>query len=122
MSGPSNIRNLSNRRSRSLFFGNMPETAFRIIWKLSLSEMAFKQYKKATHFIGLLAHHVPIFNLLQPSWVHRVLPVQNLVGLPACDFDLTSIRHDHIVTAVDYPAVTFPDSQAKKKINIPLGS
>jgi hypothetical protein len=26
---------------------------------------------------------------------------------------LSGIRHDHIVTAVDYSAVTFPDSQAK---------
>jgi hypothetical protein len=84
--------------------------------------MSFERYKKATHFIGLLAHHVPIFNLLQASRVKRVLPVQNLIGLPPCDFDLTGIRHDHIVAAVDYPAVTFLDSQEKNEINIPLGS
>ena len=84
--------------------------------------MAFKRYKRATHFIGLFAHHVPIFYLLQASRVKRVLPVQNLIGLPPCDFDLTSIRHDHIVATVDYPAVRFPDSQEKSKINIRLGS
>lgn len=115
MSGPSNIRSLSSRRSRSLFFGNMPETAFLIIWKPLLSREAFKRYKRATHFVGLLAHHVPIFNLFQASRVKRVLPVQNLIGLPSCDFDLTGIRHDHIVPAVDYRAVTFPDSRERKE-------
>jgi hypothetical protein len=84
--------------------------------------MAFKRYKSATHFIGLLAHHVPVFNLLQASRVTRVLPVQNLIGLPPCDFDLSGIRHNHIVAAVDCPTVTFPDSKEKNKINIPLGS
>lgn len=84
--------------------------------------MTFKRYKRATHFIGLFAHHVLIFNLFQASRVKRVLPVHDLIGLPPCDFDLTGIRHDHIVAAVDYPAVTFPDSQAKNRINIPLGS
>jgi hypothetical protein len=77
--------------------------------------MAFKRkYKSATHFIRLLAHHVPIFDLIHASRVKRVLPVQNLVGLPACDFDLTDIRYDHIVAAVDYPAVTSPDPLEKR--------
>ncbi len=44
-----------------------------------------------------------------------MLPVQNLFRFPPRDFDLTGIRHDHIVPAVHYPTVTFPDSQAKKK-------
>lgn len=57
---------------------------------------------RATHFIGLLAHHVPVFNLLQASGIKCMLPVHNLIRFPPCDFDLIGIRHDHIVTAVNY--------------------
>ena len=89
-----------------------PSVVIRRNFLVPWQEMAFKRYKRATHFIRLLAHHVPVFNILQASRVKRVLPVQNLIGLPPCDFDLTGIRYDHIVAAIDYPAVTFPDSQA----------
>ena len=51
--------------------------------------------------IGLFAHHVLVFNLLQASRIKCMLSVHNLIRLPPCDFDLIGIRHDHIVTAVN---------------------
>jgi len=45
-----------------------------------------------------------------------VLPVENLIRLPPCDLDLSSIRHDHVVAAVNYLLQSrFPDSREKEE-------
>ena len=84
--------------------------------------MVFKQHTRETHFVGLFAHHVPIFNLLQASGIKCVLPVNNLVRLPSCDLDLTGIRHDHVVAAVNYFLKSDFHNLERKRENMPLGS
>ena len=52
-----------------------------------------------------------------------MLSVNNLIRLPPCDSDLTSIRHDHIVAAVNCLLKSrFQTLEKEKKRNIPLGS
>jgi len=94
-----NILSLSSRRSRNLFLGNMPDTACLMICR-SRQHIDNNSAVVGTHLVRLSRLHIPVRCLLQPSWVHRVLPVQQLLILPPCNFNISRVGHNHVVPTV----------------------
>ena len=102
MSPSSKIRRRCSLRSRSLFFGNMPETACRIICnRQRVIGNRASLYRITTHLVGLSPHHISVPNLLQTTGKHRVVPIYELLSLVTGHLHVPRIRDDHVVTAVD---------------------
>ena len=53
-----------------------------------------------THLFGLLVHHGLVGNLLKTTWVHGVVPVDELVGFFARDDNLLGVGDNDVVTKV----------------------
>lgn len=103
--------NRSRRRSRSLFLGNMPETAWRMICVAEKEQTSVlgawdvwggrDTEREPTYLVRLPNHHILIRRLLQSTRVHRVLAVQQLLVLPSRHLHLSRVRDNHIVSTVD---------------------
>ena len=102
MSPSGKIRSRSSLLSRSLFLGSIPETAWRMIYRGGRVGVGTGsgQIVQTTHLIGLSPHHILVLYLLQPSGEHRVVPVHELLGFLPGNFNVTSIRHDDVVSTV----------------------
>jgi hypothetical protein len=80
------IRSLSSRRSRSLFFGNIPETAWRMICNTVINAVNVGRWR---HLVRFLDHHILVGCFFESSGKHRVLPVQQLLPFSASHYDLS---------------------------------
>lgn len=104
-----NILRRSRRRSRSLFLGNIPETACRMIWRSREGEPCKKslgpEMSKHTHLVRVFDFHRLVGRLLQASWEHRVFPEQQLLLLAPCDLHFSRVRNDNVVAAIHFKTV-----------------
>lgn len=94
-----NILSLSSRRSRSLFLGNMPDTACRIIWGSRTSILWRHSWHRA-YFVRVFPHLVFIRCLLQAAGKHGVFAEQELLVLVSGDLDVSRVGDNHVVPAV----------------------
>lgn len=53
-----------------------------------------------THLVGLSPHHVLVLDLLQTSWKHGMMPVNELLRLFARHLDVSCIRNNDVVAAI----------------------
>ena len=102
MSPSGKIRSRSSLRSRNLFLGSIPETAWRIICQTRLGFAGEVEGPHATHLVRLPPHHVLVLNLLQTSGVHRMVPVDELLSLLPSDLDVPRVCHDDVVPTVGW--------------------
>jgi hypothetical protein len=105
ISSPSNIRRRARRLSRSLFFGNIPATAFRMIYIRTRDiRSTFTGITKSSqmhpHLFWTLLHQVTITLLLETTRVHGVMPIYYLLLLVTRDAYLTRVCHNDIVTTI----------------------
>lgn len=99
------MRSLSNLLSRSLFLGNIPDTAWRMICETDAREKLNSgglsvPWHCVAHLVRFPLHHILVLDLFQTPRIHRVFAVQHLVLLATRDLDLLGVGHNHIVTTV----------------------
>ena len=101
MSLSSKIRRRCSLRSRSLFFGSMPDTACRMICVCQriIGSQALL-YSITAYLVGLSPHHIPVLDLFQATREHRVVPIHDLLRLVTSHLYVPRICDDYVVTTV----------------------
>lgn len=98
-----NIFRRSNRRSRNLFLGNIPDTACRMTCTPKSNQVIqpkTRWQRNGTYMVWVLRHHIFVRRLLQPSREHRMLSEEQLLLLLSSNFHPSRVRHNYVVPAV----------------------
>ena len=107
ISSSANIRNRSNRRSRSLFLGNIPETACRMICcnhERSLStRMQCNTIRSCpTHLIRVFLQQVLVPTLLQATRIHGVMIIHLLIHFVPRHNDIFRVCDNDVVPTIHW--------------------
>lgn len=98
--GPANTFNLSSRRSRNVFFGNMPDTA-RVMICPEGQYASVTKTQGVTDSLWTTFSHAADRHLLQTADEPRVMPVQLLRCLVSRQAHTKCVRYHDIVSGVD---------------------
>lgn len=125
--GPGNMCSRSSRRSRSMFLGNIPDTACRMICRREYAQLVYWRARGnalSAHLFWFSSLHLLVRDLFQSSREHGMTAINELLGLFTSHFDLARVCNDDMVSTVHCisgPLVSECEHATTIK-NAPLGS